>query len=150
MNESDQFSAEELEACRQRAEAALQTAAERTSQASQEGAVVVYFDWEIPELSAPHLFTFLARVRSQAGERSLRIPIDIAKLDADGRTADLERLCDILATRHAQLDDRHSLVHAVEWLLTISLEQIEPELSPAERQVKMCRLLKQTLKEAKF
>jgi hypothetical protein len=131
----------ELEIYRQRAEAAPDADAERTSQTSQEGPVVVFFDWEIPELGAPHFVTFLARVRSQAGERSLRIPIDVARLAAEGKTSDLETLHAILATRHAGLDDRYSLVGAVEWLLTISLEQTEPALSPLERRSKMQELL---------
>jgi hypothetical protein len=114
---------------------------ERISGTAQEELVVSYFDWEIPELGAPHFVTFLARIRSQTGERSLRIPIDVARLAAEGRTADLEKLLDILGTRHAGLDTSPSRLAAVEWLLGVSLEQTEPELSPAERRSKMQGLL---------
>jgi hypothetical protein len=131
----------ELEIYRQRAEAAPDADAERISQTSQEGPVVVFFDWEIPSLTTPHFVTFLARVRSQAGERSFRIPIDVAKLATEGRTTDLERLLDILATRHAGLDDRHSLVQSLAWLLSISLEQTSPQLTENERQLKVRQLL---------
>jgi hypothetical protein len=138
------FSAEKLAAAatrRRRAEAALDAATEGALGASQEALALASFDWEIPGLDTPHLITFLARVRCQGCEHSLRIPIDVARLAAQGRTADLERLQDILAIRHAGLDDRHSLVKSVEWMLSISLEQTKPELSPAERQLKVRRLL---------
>jgi hypothetical protein len=127
INGLDQFSAEQLEARQRTAEKLLQQAAERVSEASQEGPRVSYFDWEFPDLTTPNLFTFLARVRCQAGERSLRFQIDIARLAAEGRTADLERLLNILAARHAGLDDRHSLVKSVEWMLSISLKQTSPQ-----------------------
>jgi hypothetical protein len=114
MNKSNQFSIEQFESQR--------AAAERVSEASRpEEPVVISFDWEIPALASPHLITFLARVRSQAGERSFRIPIDVAKLAAEGRTSDLERLHAILAMRHAGVDDHRSLVQSLEWLLNISL-----------------------------
>jgi len=58
-------------------------------------------------------------------------------LAAEGRTADLERLHNILAARHAGIGDRHSLLCSLEWMLDISLEQAEPELSPTERKVKV-------------
>jgi hypothetical protein len=81
--------------------------------------VVSFFDWEIPELTTPQLIAFLALVRYQASERSFRIPIDVARLASEGRTADLERLHDILAARHAGIDDRYSLLRSPEWMLTI-------------------------------
>jgi hypothetical protein len=130
-----------LKACRQRAEAALQTAAERISGASQEGPRISYFDWETPAPATPHLLTFLATVRFAEGERSFRVPIDIAKLAAEGRAADLEKLHAILSARHAGLDDRYTLLQALEWLLAISLEQAESQLSPTERQLQVRRLL---------
>jgi len=37
--------------------------------------------------------------------------------------------------------DRHSLLCSLEWMLDISLEQAEPELSPTERKVKVRQLL---------
>jgi hypothetical protein len=132
MNEPQQ-----LAACRQRAETASEAGAEHVWSAAQVGSSVVYFDWEIPELAALRSLTFLARVRFAEGERSLRIPIDVASLAAQERTADLERLHDILATRHAGLDDRYSLLRSIEWMLTISLEQTSPELTPDERQLKV-------------
>jgi hypothetical protein len=122
-----------------------QAAAERIWSSSQEGSsvssVVSYFDWEIPELTAAHLITFLARVRCQGCERSFRIPIDVAKLATEGRTADLEKLHAILSARHAGLDTSRSLAAAVEWLLGISLEQAEPQLSPSDRRQKVRKLL---------
>ena len=130
-----------LKACRQRAEAALQTAAERISGASQEGPRISYFDWETPAPATPHLLTFLATVRFAEGERSFRVPIDIAKLAAEGRAADLEKLHAILSARHAGLDTSRSLAAAVEWLLGISLEQAEPQLSPSDRRQKVRKLL---------
>jgi hypothetical protein len=68
-------------------------------------------------------------------------PISGASLASEGRTADLEKLHAILSARHAGLDDGHSLLEAVEWLLGISFEQTAPEPSPAERQVKVRQLL---------
>jgi hypothetical protein len=141
MNKPDEFSAEELEASRRTAKAALQAAAEHVSGASQDGSVASYFNWEIPELITPHLITFLARVRCHADERSLRFQIDVGSLAAHGRTGDLEKLHAILSARHAGLDDRHSLMQAIEWMVNVSLEQVAPELSPAERQVKVRQLL---------
>ena len=105
------FSTEQLApAARRRAERKPERAAERISEAAQDRPIVTYFDWEIPELTAQHLNTFLALVRYQAGERSFRIPIDVARLAAEGRTADLEKLLAILSARQAGLDGRHSLV----------------------------------------
>ena len=122
-----------LKANRQRAEAVPDAAAERVSEASQEEPILSYFDWEIPALSAPQFITFLARVRFAEGERSFRAPIDVARLATEGRTTDLERLHGILAMRHAGLDDRRSLLEALEWLFAISLEQTTPELDADER-----------------
>jgi len=139
--EEHQYTPEALEHCRRTTGTALSAAAERVSEASEGQSIVTSFDWEIPELTTPHLNTFLARIHCQAGERSFRIPIDVARLAAEGRTADLERLHDILATRHAGLDNRYSLLQSLEWMLNISLEQAEPELSPSERQVKVHQLL---------
>jgi hypothetical protein len=65
----------------------------------------------------------------------------VAGLAAGGRTADLEKLHAILSARHAGLDDRYSLVGAVEWMLNISLEKTEPQLSPTKRRSKTQELL---------
>ena len=136
------FSTEQLAAAaRRRAERKPERAAERISEAAQDRPIVTYFDWEIPELTAPHLNTFLALVRYQAGERSFRIPIDVARLAAEGRTADLEKLLAILSARQAGLDGRHSLVGPSNGCWLSALEQTEPELSLAERQVKVRQLL---------
>jgi hypothetical protein len=137
------YSSEELTAARrQRGEAAFPSTTERVLGASSVGSpVVAYFDWEIPELTTPHLITFLARIRSQTGERSFRIPIDIARLAAEGRTSDLERLHNVLSLRHAGIDTPSARLEAIEWLLDISLEQTEAELSPDKRRSKIQELL---------
>jgi len=108
--EEHQYTPEALEHCRRTTGTALSAAAERVSEASEGQSIVTSFDWEIPELTTPHLNTFLARIHCQAGERSFRIPIDVARLAAEGRTADLEKLLAILSARQAGLDGRHSLV----------------------------------------
>jgi hypothetical protein len=132
----------QLEECQRHTDAAHPKSVSRMSPSgSPVEYCAVYFDWEIPELPSPHQITFLARVRSTEGERSLRIPIDVASLAAQGKTADLETLHAILSARHAGLDDPNSLLLALEWLLAISLEQTQPQLSPAEQQAKMRQLL---------
>jgi hypothetical protein len=116
-------------------------AANRVSGTSQERSIVSYFDWEIPALTTPHLLTFLARVRCGARERSLRVPIDIAKLEAGGRTADLERLHGILALRHAGIDTPHSLLAGIEWMLDVSFQQQQPRWNAKQRNQKVRELL---------
>jgi hypothetical protein len=134
--------AKELEACRQRTEATHQTADRGgLEMSSVDLPIVSFFDWEPVELTTPHLITFRARVRFAFVSRSFRVRIDVTKLASDGRTADLERLHNILAARHAGLDDGRSLLGALEWLLNLSTEQTEPELSPGERRLKVRTLL---------
>jgi hypothetical protein len=99
------------------------------------------FHWEAPSLSNPALFTFIAEVHRQRDKSKVRFQIDTAKLETAGRTADLEKLRDILVARHAGIDDRRSLLRSIEWMLTISLEQTSPELTPDERQLKVRQLL---------
>ncbi len=87
------------------------------------------FDWEIPELTKLNLLTFIAEVHCQGDKSQVRFQIDLAKL----QTPELEELHNILARRHAGLDDRRSLLRSIEWMLTISLSQTSPHLTEAER-----------------
>jgi hypothetical protein len=135
MNESEQFGE-----CRHPDAERLSGTSPIRPLDSVESPLIVYFDWEIPKLATPRLLTFLARVRCGARERSFRVPINVAR-KTEGRTADLEKLHNILATRHAGLDDRSSLLEALQWMLNISLEQTDPELSFSERQNKVRELL---------
>jgi hypothetical protein len=99
------------------------------------------FGWEFPALSNPTCWTFQVEVRRQEERSKFRFSLDLAKLQAAGRATDLGRIQEILALRHAGLDDRHSLLRALEWMLVLSAEQILPELSLTERQARARRLL---------
>jgi hypothetical protein len=118
----------------------IQESADRVSGTSQP--IVTYFDWDGPELAAApahHHVTFLARVRYQTRQRQFRIPIDVTKLAAAAeRIAELET---ILRARRDGLDDRHSLLRSLQWMLDISLEQTSPQLTKRERHLKVRQLL---------
>src|ERR1700751_4477750 len=98
----------ELARCRETTEKLLQEIAKRLSDPSRNEPDGLIFDWEIPSLTNPVLLTFIAEVHCRGDRNKLRFQIDIAKLQTAGRTADLERLHNILSARHAGIDDRRS------------------------------------------
>jgi hypothetical protein len=93
------------------------------------------FDWEHLDLSNPARSTFFGVVRRRGERRTFRFSIDANKLAAGGKEADLDKLLDILAARHAGLDDRPSLLRGIEWMRIISLEQASPETRFIERRL---------------
>jgi hypothetical protein len=141
MEASEGYSTEELARCRETAKRLLQGVAERLLGRPRNEPDGLIFDWEIPPLTNPTLATFIAAVHCQGDKSKLRFQIDIAKLQTAGRTADLERLSNILSARHAGIHDRRSLLDSLEWMLTISLEQTAPEFNLNERCLQARRLL---------
>jgi hypothetical protein len=141
MEASEGYSTEELARCRETAKRLLQGVAERLLGRPRNEPDGLIFDWEIPSLTNHTLLTFIAEVHFREGKNKLRFQIDIAKLQTAGRTADLERLSNILSARHAGTDNRRSLLHALEWMLETSLEQTAPDLSLYERRLQAARWL---------
>jgi hypothetical protein len=95
------------------------------------------FDWEPLALSEPNLVIFSAEVHYQDERARVRFGIDLKLL----QTPELEELHRILSTRHAGLDNRQSLLRSIEWMLTISLGQVEPSLALEERKERARQLL---------
>jgi hypothetical protein len=141
MIKNEEYSPEDIERFARCAERLLQEVAERLLGPPRNEPDGLIFDWEIPPLTNRSLLTFIAEVHCQGDKSKVRFQIDIAKLQTAGRTADLERLGNILSARHAGIDDRRSLLSSLEWMLTISLEQTAPQLNVNERQLQARRLL---------
>jgi hypothetical protein len=137
--EDSEFTMEELARCRETTDRLLKEAAELRSTRDEPDGLV--FDWEPPSLTNPTLLTFIAEVHCRGDKSKFQFTLDIAQLQTAGRTSDLQKLNDILVARHAGIDNRRSLLHALEWMLEISLEQTAPELSRNERLRQARRLL---------
>jgi hypothetical protein len=129
---------EELEACRQRPEAALDAVAEQVSGAPRPGSdhVGIEFDWEVPA-SAGEPIIFLADIVRGDQASSIRFQLDVNKLKAN----ELERLHDFLARFHARLTSPYELSWHLSWLVEAWLTQTQPELSPQDRHAKVRALL---------
>src|SRR5262249_30262158 len=87
----------------------------------------------------PKIFIFAAEVHYGKRKKKTRFPLDLEKLEVARREADLVRIAEIFSLRHAGRDDRASLLLAIEWLLTLSLEQTRPKLNLKERQIRAHR-----------
>lgn len=97
--------------------------------------VGVQFDWDTPTKIGG--IVFRARLE-RAGQISTNtFEIDLLKL----KHAELEQLHLFLGRRHAGLTTHYEMSWHLAWLLEISIQQTEPQLSPAERQRKVRQLL---------
>jgi hypothetical protein len=130
MKEFDKPHAQELSATRWLIDS--RRTAKRGSQSEPDG---LSFDWEHPDLSNPARSTFFGEVHRRSERRTFRFSIDASKLAAAGRETDLDKLLDVLVARHAGLDDRPSLLRAIEWMRIISLEQTSPEIRFIKRRL---------------
>jgi hypothetical protein len=132
---NEEFSSEELTvSCRQRAETALQAAAERVSDSprSDTDQATIALDWEVP-LQAHAPIPFEIRIGRRGRESSICFVIDLNQLE----TGDLQTLHDSLAYPPRG----YWLARAVAWLLDISLQQRQPSLSGEERAREVRQLL---------
>jgi hypothetical protein len=128
MMEDHRYSAEELKHCRDTAEKLL-LGSLRTD-------VSIELDWEIPACAADPII-FLANISRSNRKSSIRFGIDLKRL----QTVQLEKLRAFLTHCHAGTLGHYNLVLNLAWLLQISLTQTAPQLSPAERQLKVRQLL---------
>ena len=129
-----QHNAEELEACRQRAQAALQASAHRVSEAPRTDSdqVSIQFGWEVPSRAhAPIVFE--VRVRRRRRENTINFAIDLDRL----QTGDLQILHDLLAYPPRG----YWLARAVAWLVDASLRQQQPHWSDKQRNQRVRELL---------
>jgi hypothetical protein len=139
--EDFKFTKEELARASETAGRLLKEATGRLSEQARDEPDGLIFDWEPPSLTNPALLSFIAEVHLRGDKSKFRFTLDLDKLASAGRTADLEKLHTVLGARHAGIDDRRSLLHALEWMLEISLEQTAPDLSLNERRRRARRLL---------
>jgi hypothetical protein len=92
---------------------------------------VINFDWEVPR--QPDCIVFQLRLE----RRSQHSAIDLRRM----RKAGLEHLYNFLAKRHAGLDHSHELTRAITWLLTVSLQQQQPDMSNSKSRALQVRQL---------
>jgi hypothetical protein len=95
----------------------------------------IQFDWD-PPTKIGHIL-FRARIE-RFGQISLNtFEIDLFRLSH----AELVQLQIFLGRRHAGLTTHYEIAWHLSWLLGISLQQTEPQVSPTERQRKVRQLL---------
>jgi hypothetical protein len=127
MNESDQFSAEQLEEC---PASSMNNPPETTATAGQ---ATISFDW-LSELKDGRLI-FQVRITRGEKESSFDIGIELDQL----QKSELEYLQNILSRRQDLLSDSRELYASTAWLLETALSQ--EGLGKEERQTKIDTLL---------
>ena len=97
--------------------------------------VDLYFDWR-PSIENGQ-FLFQTRIMRGALASRIDFELDLTKL----REAELQQLADFLSRRHSGLTSGYEVTRKIVWLLDLSLQQAQPSLSKALRDITVRELL---------
>lgn len=95
----------------------------------------VHFDWHpVPQNGS---IVFQTRITRGSRTSAVDFEVDLSEL----LQSELQQLSYFLARRYAGLTTGYEVVRAIAWLLDISIAQVHPGLSKADRDIKVRELL---------